>query len=346
MRRPLLAAAFLLAAAGCARSYAPLVAQPVAPGRGWVSALHRDHPLAGKIWDVRAARFVDEAGLVSALSGAEVVLLGETHDNVDHHVLQARMIQAIAAAGRRPAVAFEMLSTEQQPELDGALAAKAPTPDAVAKAVGWDESGWPAFKTYYRPIFAAALEAGLPLVGANLPRKQVREVMKKGAEALPAPVRARIDWVGAPSPDEAKALREEMQASHCGQLPETLLEPMLLGQRARDAQMAERLAEVGAGRGAVLVAGSGHARTDRGVPVYLEPAVRGRTVAVAFREVSGGRNEPAAYAIDEGAAALPYDFVVFTPGVGREDPCKGFGDAMRARAQREKATPVEPKLAP
>lgn len=319
-RAPLLALSLLLAsAAGCAaRSSAALVSQPVSPDRRWLSPLEREHPLVGRIWDVRAGRYSDEAALLADLSGARFALLGETHDNADHHLLQARLTRAIGQAGRRPAVAFEMLATEQQPAIDAALAREAPSADAVGEAVRWDESGWPAFAEY-RPIFAVALEAGMRIAAANLPRKEIQAVVRRGAEALPAPVRARIDRQGPLPAEVAEEMRKEMGESHCGELPESMLAPMVLGQRARDAQMAEVLAGLGE-PGGILIAGAGHTRTDRGVPAYL-PDAGGRIASVLLVEVSGKRHEPAAYAEDFGKGPLPFDWVIFTPRAKRPDPC-------------------------
>lgn len=321
-------------AAGCHRDPGRLVGQPIQPGREWAATLHRDHPLVGRIWDVRKGAFTDEAALDAAVRGAELLLLGETHDNPDHHVLQARLLRTVTAAGRAPAVAFEMLSVEQQAAIDAARAGKRAGPDDLARAVSWDQSGWPAFRMY-RPVFSAAFDAGLPIAGANLPRLAVRDVVRKGVAALPPPVKARIDRQPPLGPEEARALREEMQESHCGELPEKLLDPMVLGQRARDAQMAEALEAAAGARGAVLIAGAGHARTDRGVPAYLEPGRRGSAVSVGFREVEAGEASPAAYAEVKGAP-LPYDFVIFTPAAEREDPCAGIGDRIKAGEARDR----------
>src|SRR5512139_1222712 len=145
-----------------------LVAQPIGE-RTWVSPLHRDHPLVGRIWDPRGGGFVDEGALSAAVAGADFVLLGEVHDNVDHHLLQARLVRAVLSSGRRPALAFEMLTADQQTAVDAALARAPKDPDALAKAVDWKHGRWPPFDEY-RPIFAAGLEAGLPVVAANLPR--------------------------------------------------------------------------------------------------------------------------------------------------------------------------------
>jgi uncharacterized iron-regulated protein len=111
-----------------------------------------------------------------------------------------------------------------------------------------------------------------------------------------------------------------MEASHCGQLPEAFLDPMVLSQRARDAQLAlSTLGRAGAD-GAVLITGAEHARRDRGAAAFLATAgVKPREiVSVAFREVDPEARTPADY------GPLPFDWVVFTPGAERGDPCEGF----------------------
>ncbi|ATB29496.1 ChaN family lipoprotein [Melittangium boletus] len=274
----------------------------------------RPHPLVGKIWDTRAGRFVDAATLDEALAQARYVLLGEKHDNPEHHRLQAERVRALTASGRKPALAFEMIDAEQQSLLDETRARASGDPDAIARAVDWEHSGWPDW-TLYRPLFAWGLEHDLPLVGANLPRALVRQLVKQGPEALPPETRARLG-LDAPVPEDvAREMREEMRESHCGQLPESLLEPMAFAQRARDAQMADRLLSTATGAGGILITGAGHARTDRGVPASLvrrEPGTR--VASLAFVEVSPETPEPRSY-------ALPYDYVWFTPAVEREDPC-------------------------
>src|SRR5512133_990219 len=96
-----------LLASACAPRFDPrLVDVPIA-GRTWVSTDQVSHPLVGRIWEPRTGKFVDEAALDAALASAEWVALGEVHDNPDHHLLQARLLRAVVASGRRPALAFE-----------------------------------------------------------------------------------------------------------------------------------------------------------------------------------------------------------------------------------------------
>ncbi len=309
--------------------------------RGGPRLLHREHPLAGKVWDVREGRFTDEAALEAALGRADFVLLGETHDNPAHHEGQARLVRAIGAAGRAPALALEMLDTSQQPAIDAAVAASPRSAAAIGKAVRWDESGWPAFSTY-APILQAGLDAGMPVVAANVARPLLRDAVKKGEEALPAEVRARIDRQGPLAEDVRRALRAEMAEEHCGELPEDLLDPMILAQRARDAQMAGAMAAAGAGRGAILVTGSGHARLDRGVPSYLGGDLAGRTLrSVAFLEVEPDATTVDGYAKAFGPGALPFDFAVFTPAAEREDPCAALREKMEEK--RKAKGPEKPR---
>jgi uncharacterized iron-regulated protein len=316
----------LVLAAACATSHAE---RPIE--LAWQSALHREHPLVGRIWDVRAGRFASEPELVRALSQASFVLLGETHDNPDHHLLQARLLEAIVGTGRRPALAFEMLDVDQQGEVDAVLRGPAPTAGTLRDAVDWDRSGWPAF-AMYQPIFQVGLAAHLPIVAANLSRPSARAVIHLGTGALTPVVQQLLAHAGPLPADEERERREEMEALHCGQLPEQFLGPMVLSQRARDAQLAAALHTGATAGGAVLVTGAEHARRDRGVGAFLRVAgvPPERIASVAFREVNPEAREPAEY---EGG---PYDYVVFTPATEREDPC---------REMRPPATPA-PRATP
>jgi uncharacterized iron-regulated protein len=347
-----LAAALLtLAAAGCARTIDPrLVSQPIA-GRTWVSERHRDHPLAGKIWDGRAGAFVDEAALAGALAAADLVLLGEVHDNPDHHVLQARLVRSLVAGGRRPALALEMLTSDLQPDVDAARARTPRTPDVLADA--WKKGGWPDFDLY-RPVLAAGLEAGLPLVAANLPRAQVKALVRKGLDSADPALRARLESGPALGAEETAALRAEMMESHCGAMPEAMMDPFILAQRARDATLSARLVEGSAASGAVLVAGNGHVRRGD-VPAWLAVDAAGKKiVAVAFVEIEPDERWPGGYADEFGTGPFPYDFAVFTPATEREDPCKKLRERSRAHERKEKdattpgapAPPAAPGAAP
>jgi uncharacterized iron-regulated protein len=296
-------------------------------GASWQSPVSREHRLVGQIWDVAGGRFVDEAAVAARIAEARYVLLGEKHDNPDHHTLQARLIRALTAAGRRPAVAFEMLTPSQAGALARHLATRPRDAAGIGEAVNWKASGWPAW-SMYEPIAQAALDADLPIVVANLDPEKVRAVSRQGLAALDGALVRRHGLDRPLAASVRTAMAEEISDAHCGYASDTLVTTMIAVQRARDAHMAEALLTAPGGDGAVLVAGGGHVRNDRGVPAYLRRIAPGvATASVAFLEVDPARADVESYAARFGGR-LPFDYVWFTPAVDGEDPCEKFKKSL------------------
>ena len=315
------------AAASRPAAPAPLGARLVTPSVRWTTILDADHPLVGRIWNVRAARFSDEPEVLAALHGD--VLLGEKHDNPDHHALQARLLRAMVDGGRKPVVAFEMFDVDDQGAIDTSRREHPRDAASLAQAVAWEKSGWPPWEQY-APIAQVALDRDLPLVATGLPRSRMRALMKPAgtSDAGVAGSEEKID-VGVPLTAEQEAsLRDELRESHCGHLPDARIAGMIRFQRARDASMASAL--IAAENAAhtpdgVLIAGTGHTRRDRGAGADLASRDPSRgVVSIAFSEVEKRKNEPPAYAERWNTTALPFDFVWFTPRATDEDPCAAF----------------------
>ena len=287
-------------------------AEPPPPGLG------HDHPLTGKIWDVAQGRFVTQPALAAAVSAARFVLLGERHDHPEHHLFQAWLLRRMIEAGRRPAVAFEMLDTTQAPALARHLAAAPRDAAGLGEAVEWQTKGWPAWRLY-QPIAEAALSAGLPIIAANVPPATARAIARGDLSALD-PAFVRRHALDRPASAQAM-LEDEIRRAHCGALPDTLMAGMVTAQRARDAQMAEQLV-AGQQDGAVLIAGAGHVRTDHGVPQALATlAPQARVTSVAMLEVADGVTAPSEYAAQFGGGRLPFDYVWFTARADNVDQC-------------------------
>ncbi len=273
----------------------------------YLSPLERDHPLVGRIWDTRAAAFVTPEDAIERATAARLVLLGEIHDNVDHHRLQERVLAAMLKAGRSPSIAMEQFDREHQPALDAARAQAVRDPERVADAGRFDRKGWN--WPLYRPLVARALDANLPLLAANVSREEARAVVRSGHPAA---------GLAAAAPDLRAALEQDIVNGHCGyRPPSAMLAGMVEAQRARDAGMAAALARADA-RGAVLIAGAGHVRRDRGAPAYLPADLRDVALAIAFLEVEAGQPAP------RPGFANQFDLVWFTPRAERPDPCKNF----------------------
>jgi len=256
----------------------------------------QDHPLAGAIWDARAGAFVSQQELLARLPAATHVILGETHDNPVHHRLQRLALDSLASAGRRT-LAMEQFDAEHQAALDVAQTRGADA-EALADAGRLDRKGWD--WPLYRPLVQFAVDHGWRVVAANLSRTEARKIVTDPAASGLAP----------PPPDLKASLEQDLIDGHCGRRPDAKrLAGMIEAQRSRDAQMAAVMKGP-----TVLIAGGGHARRDRGVPLYL-PA--GGVVSVAFIEVEEGKNAPRDY-------VQQFDYLWFTARVERKDPCEAL----------------------
>jgi uncharacterized iron-regulated protein len=262
---------------------------------------------AGSIWSPRRHAFVDRATIEREAAATRYVLLGEKHDHAEHHRLQRELLAAIAKS-RKPAVVFEMVDVDDQPKLDAAPREA----DAIGEATTWKARGWD--WPLYRPIVALALEKDLPIVAGNFPRARIKGLFHHGdgpSTEIDDATKKSLGIDRPLPPALERDLEDELAASHCGKLPKELLPTFALAQRLRDGQLAERMRTRATAGGAVLIAGEGHVRRDRGVPWYL-PA--GETYAIGFVELEKDKTAPDAY-------GDLYDAVWFTEPAKREDPC-------------------------
>ncbi len=298
----------------------------------WISEIDAEHSLVGQVWDVKRRQFTTAEAVYADAAAARYVLLGERHDNPDHHVLQARVVEAIGAAGRQPTVVFEMIGEERQTDLAAFLTANPDDSAGIGSAVGWDASGWPAWSTY-EPIARAALDAGMPLRAGNLPRGDVRAVARNGMAHLPADRRQRLG-LNTPLPNGVEAdIRETMFEAHCRLMPREAMDGLISVQRVRDAIMADNMVQghADSGDGTILIAGNGHVRLDRGVPDALRRLDSdSKPVAIAFMEVQTSRERANDYAVGYGGD-LSFDYVWFTPRFDDTDHCAEMKQRMQNR---------------
>ncbi len=274
-----------------------------------------DHPLVGRIWDTATTGFIDEDQLRQRAVRAEVLLLGETHDNPEHHRLQRRMLQMGRDGAARPVLLMEQFDVDQQGAIDETVKNGA---DIKPLLRGWDWS-------HYRELIAEAKSAGMPLRAANLPRASLRPVVREGFGSLAATEVTRLGLEAAWSEPSNQFMLRAIESSHCGKITPPLREGLVRAQRLRDATLADAaLANIG--RGVVFILGRVHARHDVGVPRYLEVRRPGtRVLSIGLVEVSAGRTEPTQYETESAGTAVPHDLIWFTPRVERPDPCLAFG---------------------
>lgn len=295
-----------------------------------------EHPLAGKIYDVRQGRFIGQEQLAEALSGAEYILLGETHDNTAHHQGQAWVLGRLSSGqeGRPGKIAFEMMD-----EAQGQLLEKTPyhNVDELIGLLSHVDNQW-GYEAYYRPVFAAALEGQWDVVAASQGRDAILKVVREGEAGVPEAVRALMQKTVLDA-KQIEASSKEIEQSHCGMSNEKMVTAMMLTQRSKDAFMALALQgknnEAAKERYKVLVAGSGHTRKDRGVPLYIRQLEGDAAIlSLAWMEVSDRVEAVDAYASHWAEEGFPFDYVWFTPRVERPDPCEAFRKHMKKKQQK------------
>lgn len=305
--------ALLYALGGCAA--------PSAGGPRAAPAL--PHPLEGRLWDPGTGQFL--TGLVPLLADlppSAVILVGERHDNPSHRVHQLEVLRALVGLNRAPAVGLESLNPNDEEAVNDFLQTPTEHVEVLGSRLHWQKRGWAPWSEF-SPLFTEAKQHGLTVVGANLPRSQIREVVRRGFEALPPDLLSSLQLKERAFLTESarRSLTADIEEAHCGMLPAAMAEAMTPAQQTRDAVMAWHL---GAPPKTVLAfVGQEHARQDRGIPLYLRHYRPDRPViTLHLTEVDPQKTSPKSY----GRPALTYPgtYLWFTSPQKRSDPCESF----------------------
>lgn len=259
---------------------------------------------AEQIYATATQTLISQQQLVEHLKQQSWILLGEVHDNPMHHLRRSELIEALSA--HSPVVVAEQLEAGKQVVYTEHLV------DDLAKA-GFDAKVWD--WDVYAPLFSTLATHQVALVGGNLPLETVRKIAKQGELALPNTLAAKIQ--AAPLSVAARATLEvDLETSHCGHLPKTLLPNFILAQRARDAAMLNSM-DLVKRTPVILLAGNGHVRKDYGLPTLL-PSGQPAAVSVGFLQLDTLTPD----AIQ--AYQAQYDYIWLTGAVEADDACGAF----------------------
>lgn len=233
---------------------------------------------------------------LAEFTNAQIVVLGEIHDNASSHQAQADALLSLGAK----AVVFEMLSPEDAAIINA---------DRSQAETIWKDTNWPDY-ALYAPIFDAIGPASI--IGAAAQRSTVMKVRQNGSAHVFGDESKRFGLT-TPLPKAEQSAREQLQFdAHCQAMPREMMAGMVEIQRFRDARFAEAaLAALDRhGQPVAVIAGAGHARTDWGIPAAVARAAPDVTVYAA--------------AFIENAPDAPYDSVTLVPEAQRDDPCATF----------------------
>jgi uncharacterized iron-regulated protein len=210
------------------------------------------HPAAStyvpeRVFDTRHRAFSDFEAMLADLARADVVIVGEQHDDPNTHRLESAILQGLARRRVPVMVSLEMFERDVQSSLDDYLAGRINEEEFLKRS-----RPWPRYATDYRALVEMARANQWPVVAANVPRRYAAEVARTGLaalDALPPAERVHVaaelqcpldayfhrfaETMGAhtskganqPSPEESKARTERYYYSQCVK-DETMAESM------------------------------------------------------------------------------------------------------------------------
>jgi uncharacterized iron-regulated protein len=132
-----------------------------------------------RVYDTRRATFSDFEMMTADLARADVILIGEQHDDPNTHRLELALLEALARRSVPVTLSLEMFERDVQGSVD----------TYVSGSSGEDEflknsRPWPRYSTDYRPLVEFARARRWPVVAANVPRRIAADVAKVGKPAV------------------------------------------------------------------------------------------------------------------------------------------------------------------
>jgi uncharacterized iron-regulated protein len=187
----------------------------------------------------------DLTGVVKAMAAADVVFLGEEHDDAVGHAIEFEVFKrALSEYGsrRRVALSMEMFERDVQIVLDEYLRGQITEQHFLASSRPWGN-----YQTDYRPMVELAKEKKLDVIAANAPRRYVNMVSRNGRESLNGLSKQAKAWL-APLPyNEPSAVYtkkfNDLMATSGDPSAANPHHPIIYSQALWDATMANSIAK-------------------------------------------------------------------------------------------------------
>ena len=227
-------------------------------------------------WTVPGGGGIATPEILARAATAQVALLGESHDNADHHRWELQTVAALAALHPKLVLGFEMFPRRVQAALDRWVAGELNEKEFL-KASDWSRV-WSYDAGLYLPLFHFARLNRIPMLALNVERDFVRAVGAKGLAAAPPEKREGVsDPAGASEAYLARLFHayaehpEKKTAAPARTDPgfSRFVEAQLVWDRA----MAQALADAASRDPDALIVGlmgSRHIAQGEGVPHQLE----------------------------------------------------------------------------
>jgi uncharacterized iron-regulated protein len=243
-----------------------------------------------RVYDTRRAAFTDFEMMAADLARADVVLVGEQHDDPNTHRLELAVLEALARRQVAVTLSLEMFERDVQISVDTYLSGSSGEDDFLKNS-----RPWPRYATDYRPLVEFARRQHWAVVAANVPRRIAADVAKSGRPAVDALTTADRSLAAAdlqcPHDTYFDRFADQMGSGghQSGSTPasaaDTTTERYYWAQCVKDETMAESIAAAfarQAGKPGVVVhvTGSFHSDYGDGTGERVRRRLAGRRVAI------------------------------------------------------------------
>ena len=149
------------------------------------------------VWTVPGTGKISNTDVIGRAARREVVLLGEAHDNPEHHRWQLQTLAALHAQRPDMVIGFEMFPRRVQKALDQWVAGELTEAQFLA-ASEWD-TVWSTDVAMYMPLFHFARMNHVPMMALNIDTRLRRSVATKGFAGVPENEREGVTAPAEPS---------------------------------------------------------------------------------------------------------------------------------------------------
>ena len=259
------------------------------------------------IFEYETKNQINVQDLIAAIHNADIILLGEIHDNLFQHKARADLISKIQS--KEFAIVSEHLVFGSKITYTGSLLEDLETIGFNKKA--WS---WPTHEVLYKKFE----ELSLPVFGGNLSEKDINNIYSERGFSQSDTIDPIVKRSALDSQSKDKLLND-LVVGHCGVVEEGLLSFMFKVQRFRDASLAYIASKVAP---AIVIAGNGHVRRDYGVPQIIKKMnPNSNVISITFLEIDK-LSEMTASLIKKLFKDEDTDYIWLTEPVSRVDPCE------------------------
>jgi uncharacterized iron-regulated protein len=280
-----------------------------------------DRPKAEEIVHLPTGLALSFQGAMDMVSGARLVCIGETHDNLHAHRVELLILRELHRRfPGKVAVGMEMFREPDQEALDRWTKGEL-TEVEFLKATKWYEN-WGSDFGYYRDILAFTRENRIDVLALNPSKELQLQVRNSGLDNVPEGLKARLPEIGDPDPYQ----RAAMKAVYGGHLrSEGTFDAFFRVQLLWEETMAVRVVDYlrsprGEGKKMVTFTGGWHVRYGFGIPKKVVRRMPVPYVVVLPEEISiPEEKKDQMMDIDlPKIPLLPADFVWWVPYEGLE----------------------------